>query len=126
MKICIPVEVDNGAESVVFGHFGSAPCFILYDSDTDQVMSLGNKNQKHEHGHCNPLMSFDENTPDIVVVGGIGGGALQKLNLAGIRVFRAEGGTVKENIEILKAKGLVEFTMQHTCGGHGHGGGCAH
>ena len=31
MKICVPVEVNNGFESRPFGHFGSAPMFVVYD-----------------------------------------------------------------------------------------------
>ena len=30
MKICVPVEVNNGLESRPFGHFGSAPMFVVY------------------------------------------------------------------------------------------------
>ena len=31
MKICVPVEVNNGFESRPFGHFGSAPMVVVYD-----------------------------------------------------------------------------------------------
>jgi hypothetical protein len=27
---------------------------------------------------------------------------------------------------MLKNQNLPEFTLQHTCAGHGHGGGCGH
>ena len=57
-------------------------------------------------------------------VAGIGGGALMKLNQAGVRVFQAAGPTIQDNINALTGKGLAEFTMQHTC--QGHGGGCDH
>ena len=30
MKICVPVEVNNGLESRPFGHFGSAPMFVVW------------------------------------------------------------------------------------------------
>ena len=29
MKMCFPVESDQGLESKVFGHFGSAPVFVV-------------------------------------------------------------------------------------------------
>ena len=63
---------------------------------------------------------------DAVVVGGIGGGALMKLNAAGIRVFRAVEGTVADNLGLFGEGKLPELTMDQTCAGHGHGGGCAH
>lgn len=126
MKICMPVAADQGFESEVFDHFGSAPCFVVVDVETNEIRTILNKNIEHEHGNCNPLQSFQDSVPEIVVVGGIGGGALMKLNRAGVRVFRSEGQTVKDNIALLTTKGLVEFTPQHTCQGHSHGEGCSH
>lgn len=126
MKICMPIEAENGLDSVVYGHFGSAPGFLMVDAETEQTQLIDNGDKVHEHGACNPLSSFEQDTPDIVVVGGIGAGALVKLNEAGIRVFQAAGDTVRQNIDELKTKGLPEFTLQSTCKGHGHGGGCAH
>jgi predicted Fe-Mo cluster-binding NifX family protein len=29
MILCIPVKTDNGVDSIVFEHFGSAPGFIF-------------------------------------------------------------------------------------------------
>ena len=33
MKICFPVEKDEGIESQVYNHFGSAPVFIMVDTE---------------------------------------------------------------------------------------------
>ena len=122
----MPIEDNQGLDSVLFGHFGSAPGFLVYDTDTAELQPVDNQNEHHEHGSCNPLLSFSNVQLDFVVVSGIGGGALMKLNQAGIRVFQAAGKTIKENIEVLTSKGLAEFTLEHSCQGHGHGGGCAH
>ena len=125
MRICIPVEDDQGLNSVVHGHFGSAPGFVIYDTATTELESVVNQDIKHEPGACNPLMSFANIKLDYVMAGGIGGGALAKLNQAGIRVFQATARTIKENLQILSTKGLAEFTTQHACQGHDHGG-CSH
>ena len=63
---------------------------------------------------------------DGIVVGGIGGGALMKLNSAGIVVFKAMAETVKDNLELLRQGRLPVFQPGQVCGGHGHGGGCSH
>ncbi|MBW1774425.1 MAG: NifB/NifX family molybdenum-iron cluster-binding protein, partial [Deltaproteobacteria bacterium] len=63
---------------------------------------------------------------DAVTVGGIGLGALQKLNAAGIKVFRGFEGSVNENFELVKSGSLPIFSTDQTCAGHGAGGGCAH
>jgi predicted Fe-Mo cluster-binding NifX family protein len=124
VKVCFPVQKDNGIDSTVYNHFGSAPAFIIIDTDEDGAATVKNSDMHHEHGSCNPFMALGGNRVDAVVVGGIGGGALRKLNADGIRVFRSAAATVKENIDLLLQNGLPEMMMNHTCGGHQDG--CAH
>ena len=50
MKLCIPVEKDNGMESAVYGHFGSAPVFAVYDTADGKTVFHDNGNMHHEHG----------------------------------------------------------------------------
>lgn len=126
MKICFPVLKAEGMESEVYGHFGSAPAFIVVETDSNNVTTIKNKDQHHAHGACNPLRALNNQKVDAVIVGGIGAGALNKLNQSGIRVFQAQATTVKENISMLKAKNLPEFTLQQCCSGHGHMSGCKH
>jgi predicted Fe-Mo cluster-binding NifX family protein len=126
MKVCFPVNKEEGINSKVYGHFGSAPAFILVDTENNSVTTLVNKDQDHEHGSCNPLKALDNQKVDAVVVGGIGGGALSKLNQLKIKVFHAQPPTVRENIDMLKTNSLPEFSMAHTCSGHSHIGGCSH
>jgi predicted Fe-Mo cluster-binding NifX family protein len=126
MKICIPVADDRGLESPVYGHFGSAPTFVLVDSETMTVESLGNRDQGHVHGQCSPLKALAGARPEAVVVGGIGAGALLGLRDAGIRVYRATGKTVAEVVALLKKGDLPEIGWEDTCGGHGGSSGCHH
>jgi predicted Fe-Mo cluster-binding NifX family protein len=63
---------------------------------------------------------------DAVVVGGIGGGALQKLLSSGKKVYRAVEGTLNQNLELIRTHCLPEFSFKMTCAGHGGHGGCAH
>lgn len=126
MKVCFPVQTDNGVESVVYNHFGSAPVFVVVDTDTNSVSTINNRDQHHVHGACNPTKALDNQKVDAIVVGGIGAGALSKLNQMGITVHRAQGETVKENLVQFQAKSLPVLTVQGACGGHSKGGGCAH
>ncbi|MBA4349427.1 MAG: diguanylate cyclase [Thermodesulfovibrio sp.] len=126
MKICFPVSKANGMESEVYGHFGSAPAFIIVESGSNQVTAINNKDRHHVHGACSPMKALNNQKVDAVVVGGIGAGALIKLNQSGIKVFQAQALTVRENIIVLKAGNLPEFSSQNTCAGHGHGMGCGH
>lgn len=126
MKVCFPVDENQGLASQVFGHFGSAPGFIVVDMATNELTSINNSDQIHQHGACNPVAGLGGHQVDAIVVGGIGGGALNKLNSSGMRVFQAKTGTIAENIALLQAEGLSEYLPGHTCGGHNHSHGCSH
>lgn len=125
MKLCFPVQNNKGINSKVYNHFGSAPMFIVVDTDTDSVSVINNKDQHHAHGACNPIKAIDGQSIDAIIVGGIGAGALNRLNQAGIRVYQAQAPTVRDNVEMFKSMSLPEFTYQHSCG-HSHGRGCSH
>ncbi len=126
MKICFPVAEAKGLESQVYGHFGSAPAFVLVDTETGDVRDLVNADAQHEHGQCSPLKALSGEQVDAVVVGGIGRGALGKLNASGVKVFRGPGEPVSKCLELFKSGGLQEFSPMLVCGGHGSGGGCSH
>lgn len=124
MKVCFPVLKASGTDSEVYGHFGSAKNFIIVNTEDQNVTELKNDNEHHREGACDPLKAFKDVEIDSLVVSGIGGGALTKLNSVGMRVFQARALTVKDNLEMLMRNELPEFLLSNTCGGHG--GGCAH
>lgn len=126
MKICFPVEKPEGFESRVYGHFGSAPSFIVVELKSEKIKVITNNDQHHAHGACNPLRALNNEKVDAVVVGGIGMSALNKLNQMGIKVYKATAPTIRENIKMIKSEKLQEFTVQHCCSGHAHIGGCSH
>ena len=96
------------------------------DANTLQVEEVANADLGHAHGMCQPLRALGERQVDGVVVGGIGVGALMKLQAQGVQVFRALQGTVRDNLEMMRKGLLPQFSTEHTCAGHGHAGGCAH
>ena len=126
MKVCFPVQKDEGMESSVYNHFGSAPMFVVVDAATNNISTIFNRDQHHEHGACNPIKALDNESVDAIVVGGIGKGALSRLNQSGIRVHQAGAASIRENMTMLMAKQLPEYKLQQCCGGHADGGGCAH
>jgi predicted Fe-Mo cluster-binding NifX family protein len=126
MKVCFPVEKAEGLESRVYGHFGSAPVFIVVETDNNAVTTISNKDQHHEHGACNPLKALNNEKVDAIVVGGIGMGALSKLTQLGIKVFQAKASSIRENMKMMKSEELPAFTPQQCCSGHSHIGGCSH
>lgn len=126
MKVAFPAQVDAGADSIVYSHFGSAPVFVIVDTVDNLVTAVDNRDRHHAHGSCNPMRALDGQRVDAVVVGGIGAGALAGLNRMGISVHRSQAPSVGENLELLGAGRLPVIEPHGTCGGHAPGGGCAH
>jgi len=59
IKRCFPIESDKGLYSEVFGHFGTAPNFIAFDTDTKTISTINNQDLGHAHGNCGPLKALD-------------------------------------------------------------------
>lgn len=125
MKICFPTETLEGLSSKIYGHFGSAPGFVIVDTETRNVEEIGNNDMHHAHGMCQPLKALGGRKVDAVATAGIGLGALMKLQSQGVKVYRVEEGTVEQNIMLFGTNRLQEFQPGFTCAGH-TGGGCAH
>lgn len=123
MKLCFPVASNDGLDSAVFSHFGSARQFIVVDTDSGATVAIDNSDQQHAHGSCNPLRALAGTPVDAVVVGGIGAGALIMLNRARVKVFSAQAPTVGENVALFRSGAFREI-VPPSCGGHGEGHGC--
>ncbi len=124
MKVGFAVQANEGMESRVYNHFGSAPAFIIVDTVGKEVVTINNRDLHHVHGACNPIMALDGKSVDAMVVGGIGAGALVKLNASGIKVYGAGAPTVKENLALLSESKLQELSVNNSC--RAHEGGCSH
>lgn len=120
MNICIPITRDNGIQSQVSFHFGSAPIFMVVDTESESCRTITNCNLHHDHGMCQPLGQLAGENLDAMVVGGIGMGALGKLKAANIRVYLSEYPTVEETVAAFRKGTLREVTPAMACAGHGN------
>ena len=125
MKLCIPVEENNGLESSVSGHFGSAPYFLIWDSESEAVTVVSNQNSDHTHGACSPLKAIGSVEVDAVIVSGIGARAIERLNSMGIQVLQSSAAKVSAALECFKQNTLSPIVPANACSGHS-GGGCGH
>ncbi|MDD2927801.1 MAG: NifB/NifX family molybdenum-iron cluster-binding protein [Candidatus Omnitrophica bacterium] len=119
MRVCIPTENKEGLRARVYGHFGSAPYFTIYDTEKETLKIVDNTNAHHSHGMCHPLGVLGASSIDAVVCRGMGAGAVQKLNEANVKAFRAAGETASDVINQYKANELEEITVQNACAQHG-------
>jgi ArsR family transcriptional regulator len=118
MKICIPTVTADGKQAKVHEHFGGAPYFTIYDTEKDSVEVVNNDNQHHSHGMCQPMEALSAKGIDAVVCGGMGARAIQKLNEAGVKVYRAVPGSVAEIAQQFSKGGLEEITADNACREH--------
>jgi predicted Fe-Mo cluster-binding NifX family protein len=121
MNICIPVTEDKGLQSPTCEHFGAAPVFLIVDTESRGCRAIPNRERHHGHGMCRPLALLAGEKVDAMVVGGIGRGALGKLQAADIRVYLSQKPTVEETLSALRAGALPEVTPETACGHHGGG-----
>jgi predicted Fe-Mo cluster-binding NifX family protein len=126
VNICIPITDDHGLDSAVCMHFGSAPAFLIVDTESGTLRTVPNGNQHHAHGQCSPLASLQGERIDAMAVGGIGAGALGKLAAAGIPVHLAAHPTVRETVDALLAGTLPVMGPDLACAHHGHGEHAGH
>jgi len=121
MNLCIPITRNNGIQSPVSLHFGSAPIFMVVDTESGACRAITNGNLHHDHGMGQPLSQLASEKLDAMVVGGIGMGAFGKLKTGNIRVYFSEHPTVGKTVAAFKAGTLREVTPATACALHGQG-----
>ena len=120
MNLCMPVVANEGLNSTLSAHFGSAPAFLIVDTDDASCRAIVNENDHHAHGQCTPLAALQGERIDGLVVAGIGRGALGKLEAASIRVYLSKPTTAGEALAAFKAGALQPMSAGQACAGHGH------
>jgi predicted Fe-Mo cluster-binding NifX family protein len=116
MNVCIPVNKDENGASSVCAHFGSAPAFVIVNTEVGTYRTVVTGGQHM----CGAIGTLQSAHVESVIVGGIGMGALNRLAAAGIQVFAAQHATVDENLAALKAGQLPLMTIDGACAHHGH------
>lgn len=117
----IAVTYDDGC---VFQHFGRTEQFKIYDVEDGKVTSsqiVGSNGA----GHGALAGVLAQGGVDALVCGGIGGGAINALNQAGIDIYAGASGDCDAVVAALLA-GEFEPAQGATCGCHGHGHGEGH
>jgi predicted Fe-Mo cluster-binding NifX family protein len=121
MMLCFPVITAEGVESSIYGHFASAPWFLIVETESRESYVVANCDGNNLYGGCNPFMALRDLKLDGIVVGGIGDDALRTMNICGFRVYQAEGASVMENVEFFERQLLTELDVYNS-----HmGGSCA-
>ena len=130
MKIAVTYE--NGE---VFQHFGHTAQFKLYEVEDGKIVNAEVVDTNGSgHGALAGLLS--ELNVNILICGGIGGGAQMALAQSGIKLFGGVHGNADEAVEAFVANSLNydpeakcdhhdhHHGEGHTCGDHGCSSNC--
>ncbi len=132
MIIAVPYEHGQ-----VFGHFGHTKQFRLYTVEDGAVTAIALADTNGSgHGALSAFLAG--RGVEVLICGGIGGGAQDALGEAGIRIYGGVSGDADRAVAMFLA-GKLEYDPDarcdhhdhahgdgHTCGDHGCGGNCQH
>jgi Uncharacterized conserved protein len=120
MKIAVTTEGDQ-----IFQHFGQCPTFTVFTVQGENITDKTLINASGS-GH-GALGGFLKNTSvDVVICGGIGGGARQMLSDVGIKLISGMDGNIEDAVAAY-IKGELQDNGG-SCSHHDHGEGhsCEH
>ena len=131
----IAVTYENGQ---IFQHFGHTQQFKVYDVQEGKILAA-QVIDTNGSGHGALAGVLSALNADVLICGGIGGGAQMALANAGIRLFGGVSGSADAAVQALLAGELLynpnvqcnhhdhHHGENHTCGDHGCGSGhCGH
>lgn len=127
-KMKIAVTYDNGN---IFQHFGRTEFFKVYQVEDDQIVSsevIGSNGVGH--GALAGLLADQD--VDVLICGGIGGGAQAALQEAGVELCAGAQGDADQAVEAYLKGELVSTGANcdhhhgegHSCGSHEEGHSC--
>ena len=130
MKIAVTYE--NGE---IFGHFGHTKQFKVYETENGKILS-SKVVDTNGSGHGALAGMLSALNIDVLICGGIGGGAQMALAQAGIKLFGGVQGDADKAVEAYLNDALQydpdakcdhhdhNHGEGHTCGEHGCDGNC--
>lgn len=125
----IAVTYENGE---IFQHFGHTEQFKVYEVEEGKIIA-SEVVDTNGRGHGALAGVLTDLNADVLICGGIGGGAQMALSTAGIRLYGGVSGDADKVVEEFIAGNLVynpdvkcdhheHHGEGHVCGEHGCGG----
>lgn len=116
------------ADGQIFQHFGHTQAFKIYEVESNTVLA-DRIVETNGSGHGALAGFLSAHKVDVLICGGIGGGAQAALGEAGIRFFGGVSGDADDAVEALLAGELLfnpcvrcdHHDQGHSCGCHGCG-----
>ncbi|MDO4546062.1 MAG: NifB/NifX family molybdenum-iron cluster-binding protein [Bacillota bacterium] len=123
MKLAVTYEKGE-----IFQHFGHTQQFKVYEIENNEIVGSEILNAGGS-GHGALAGFLKEHGVDVLICGGIGGGAKTALAEAGIKLYGGVSGSADEAVKDCLA-GKLSFDPDAMCSHHddhhGHGENCGH
>jgi predicted Fe-Mo cluster-binding NifX family protein len=119
LKISIPVMGEKGLDERVGGHFGKSPAYVIYDSDTKNVITIKNTSE-HLGGVGLPPELLAKHGVNIVICSALGPKAIDMLSSYGIGVYVGASGSVSNALDSWQNGKLEQANRENACKEHGH------
>ena len=117
----IAVTYENGQ---IFQHFGHTEQFKVYETENNKVVkSYVVDTNGQGHGALAGFLSL--NNIEVLICGGIGGGAQMALAEAGIKLYGGVAGDADAAVEAFLG-GSLDYNPNVMCNHHGHDHGEGH
>ncbi|MBQ8028926.1 MAG: dinitrogenase iron-molybdenum cofactor biosynthesis protein [Clostridia bacterium] len=116
----IAVTYDGGK---IFQHFGHTEKFKIYEINEGEIVKMEVVDTKG-NGHGALATFLSEEGVEVVICGGIGGGAKTALSEAGIKLFGGVKGSA-DNAVIAFLTNKLEYDPDVACSHHGEGHSCS-
>lgn len=117
MRIAVTFEND-----LVFQHFGHTDFFKIYDVEDKKIIESQIVSTNGQ-GHGALAGFLKSNNVDVLICGGIGGGAQTALKNVGIEFFGGVSGKVDDVIDSF-LQGKLKFNPEEKCNHHGENHNC--
>lgn len=116
MRIAVTYENGN-----IFQHFGHTEQFKIYDAEDGKIVAehIADTNG---NGHGALAGFLSSMGVDVLICGGIGGGAQNALASAGIKLYGGASGNADEAVKALLG-GKLDYDPNVHCSHHDHEGG---
>jgi predicted Fe-Mo cluster-binding NifX family protein len=111
----IAVTYENGN---IFQHFGHTETFKIYDADNG-VITASEVVDTNGSGHGALAGFLRLNSVDVLICGGIGGGAQNALAEAGIKLYGGVSGNADEAVQAF-LNGMLDYNPDVQCNHHNH------
>lgn len=122
MKVIVPVE-SKSLDAAVCPSFGRTPLFVLFDTESGNHEFLDNGAAASQGGAgIKAAQMLVDSGAAALITYRCGENAAEVLNAANVKMYKAQDGSVAENLGKLKDGKLSLLTEIHP-GFHNHGGG---